>query len=71
MPKTIQPCSFATLCETSKRLTIEEAETKNDLRPLLSLYDNLNNLYEKLCKLDYLFQRKIIEQGIYIKGEKK
>jgi hypothetical protein len=64
MTQTVQPCSTPLLNKM-------EAEDNKIL--LLQIFDNLNNLYEKLSRLDYLMQRKNIEQILSRKctGEKR
>ena len=62
--QTTQPCSRATLNDPGKDLTINKHETEDNMDLLLSIFDDLNNLYEMLNRLDYLIERKEIEQII-------
>ncbi|MDR2942102.1 MAG: hypothetical protein LBV17_05890 [Treponema sp.] len=64
MTRTVQPRSTPLLNKM-------EAEDNKIL--LLHIFDSLNNLYEKLSRLDYLMQRKSIEQILSPKctGEKR
>jgi len=68
MTKTIQFRSHVTLCETNKVLTIQKPETEDNRALLLAVFDSLNNLYEKLNKLNFALQRKNIEQLLYPRG---
>jgi hypothetical protein len=65
MPQTIQPRSWALLNETGKDLTINKPETDDNRILLLQLFDSLNNLYEKLNRLNYEIQKKKLETKIY------
>jgi hypothetical protein len=74
MTQTIQPRSWAHLSETGKDLTIDnkpKTETEDVMGLLLQIFDGLNNLYEKLNRLNYVIQRKNIEQFLYKIGETK
>ena len=73
MTKTVQFRSGVTLCKTGKDLTIQEPETEDNRDLLLAVFDSLNNLYEKLNKLNYVLQRNNIEHFLYpgSKGETK
>jgi len=72
MAQTVQPRSWASLSETGKDLTIDKPEAEDDMSLLLQVYDSLNNLCEKLNRLDYVLKRKNMELNIYRKyqGEK-
>jgi hypothetical protein len=72
MTQTTQLRSWASLGETDKDLTLDKPKAEDDRELILQLFDNLNTLYEKLNKLDYLLQRKNIERILYQKnkGEK-
>jgi len=69
MTKTVQPSSQASLSETDKDLNIHKPETENNKNLLLSLFDDMNELQEMLNRLDYLLERKIIEQNISRKSK--
>jgi len=73
MTQTIQPRSLGYLSEAEKNLTINKPEAEDNMSLLLSVFDSLNKLHEKLNRLDYVIQRKKIEQKInnQNKGEKK
>jgi len=73
MTQTTQPCSWAVLNNADKGLTKNKPETEDNRKLLLSLFDSMNNLFEKLNRLNYLIQRKKLEQCIYRdnKGETK
>jgi hypothetical protein len=62
MTRTIQPCSWAYLSEAEKNLTLIKPETEDNVMLLLSVFDSLNKLCEKLNRLNYIIQRKNIEQ---------
>ena len=73
MTQTTQPCSWAVLNKPDKGLTKNKPEPENNRELLLSVFDSLNNLNEKINRLHYLIQRKKLEQIIYRnnKGETK
>ena len=71
MTQTIQPRSLATLNNAGKDLTIHKPETEDNMSLLLSVLDNLNNLYEKLNRLNYVLQRWNIELILYQKAKEK
>jgi len=64
MTQTIQPSSRA-LIETGGELTENKPETEDNRRLLLDVFDSLNKLSERLCRLNYLVERKRIEQILY------
>jgi UTP:GlnB (protein PII) uridylyltransferase len=68
MTKTIQHSTWKTLYETGKDLTTQNPETEDNMRLLLHIFDSLNDLYERLNRLNYVLQRKNIEQILYHKG---
>jgi hypothetical protein len=70
MTRTIQPRSFACLNEAGKTLTINKPkpETEDNMSLLLSVFDSLNNLCEKLNRLNYVIQRRHLELSIYSKS---
>ncbi|MDR2575737.1 MAG: hypothetical protein LBC52_04760 [Treponema sp.] len=65
MTQTTQPCSWAVLNKTDKGLTKNKPEMEDNEKLLLSLFDSMNNLCEKLNRLNYLIQRKELEQLLY------
>jgi hypothetical protein len=73
MTQTIQSRSCVSLKEADKDLNKNKLETEDNRILLLSVFDSLNNLNEKLIRLNYLIQRKNIEQILYSteKGENK
>jgi hypothetical protein len=70
MTQTIQPCSWAVLNKPDKDLTKNKPEAEDNRKLLLSVFDSLNNLCEKLNRLNYLLQRRNLEQIIYRNNEK-
>jgi hypothetical protein len=73
MTQTTQSCSMASLSDPCKNLTKNKPESENNMDLLLSIFDELNKLYEMINRLDYLIERKNIDQVLYPqeKGEKK
>ena len=69
MTQTAQPRSWATLSNAGKDLTKQKPETEDDRSRILSIFDGLNNLYEKLSRLEYLLKRRNIEQILYQRGK--
>jgi hypothetical protein len=75
MTKTIQPRSWKiAIYETDNDLHIQKPETEDNMRLLLTLSNNLNNLYENIERLNYLIKRyvdqnKKIEQILFTKGK--
>ena len=69
MTQTIQFRSWAILNEAGKDLTIQKPETEDIRSLLLSVLDCLNKLCENLNRLNYVLQRKNIEQILYPKGK--
>ena len=65
MTHTTQPRSWVTLNEPGRDLAIQEPETEDNMSLLLSVFDSLNNLCEKLSRLEYVLTRRNIEQIIY------
>jgi hypothetical protein len=68
MTQTIQSNSWNLLNKTGNDLSINKPETE-DSNLLLSLFDSMNDLHEELSRLNYLIERKILEQNIYRKGK--
>jgi len=73
MTKTIQPRSWAELNEEGRDLTIQKTKTEDNKSLMLSVFDSLNILQEKLNRLNYLLQRREIKRILYqnAKGETK
>jgi hypothetical protein len=71
MTQTIQSRSCVSLREADKDFKKNIPETEDNRTLLLSVFDSLNNLNEIIIKLDYLIQRKSIEQILYPKGKGK
>jgi len=68
MSRTEQPRSWATLSNAGEDLNKNKPEIESNKTIVLSLIDSLNNLYEKLIRLDNVMKRKIIEQALYPKN---
>jgi hypothetical protein len=64
MTQTVQIRSWALVNNTGKNLNKGKPEAEDNIGLLLSVFDSLNALYEKLCRLDYVMQRRIIEQSL-------
>jgi len=73
MTKTVQTRLLVSLSEPDKELTINKSEPEDNSGLLLQVFDNLNSLYEKLNRLNYVIERKNIEQILHqkCKGETK
>jgi hypothetical protein len=73
MSKTTQSSSWVTLSEEGKDLTMQKPETEDNMSLLLSVYDSLNILCEKLSRLDYVLTRRNLEQILDLKcrGDRK
>jgi hypothetical protein len=71
MSRTEQPRSWATLSNAGEDLNKNkpEPEIEDNRTIVLSLIDSLNNLCEKLTRLDYVIKRRGIEQELYSKGK--
>jgi len=66
---TSQPSSWAILSDAGKDLTVYDSETEENINLILTVCDNLNELYEKLSKLNYVMGRKIIEYKLHQKNK--
>jgi len=64
MTKTTQPRSWGVISNRGEDLNIKKPEAEDNFSLMLSIYDSLNNLYEKLNRLDYLMKRKTMELSI-------
>jgi len=69
MTQTTQLRSWATLSEAGKNLTPKKTETDDNRNRVLLVFDALNDLSEKLSRLEYLLKRKNLEQILYQKGK--
>jgi len=69
MTWTIQPRSAVSVNNIGKTLHKFESPADDNMRLLLSVFEGLNHLNEKLSRLDYLIQRKSIEKIICQKGK--
>jgi len=69
MTKTTQPRSWTALSEAGKDLTINNAETEDIISLLFTICDNLNELYEKLSRLNYVLGRKILKHNLCKKNK--
>jgi len=63
MTKTVQLRSLPMLEKTSKNLAVNKDKTGDDSSPLFSIYDNLNNLFKALTKMNNV-QNKLYEKLI-------
>jgi hypothetical protein len=68
MSKTIQFRSWATLSEPGETPNENTAEPEDNRKLLLAVYDNLNELYEKLSRLNYLIEKRKLEYRLYLEG---
>jgi hypothetical protein len=64
MTQTVQALSLAYLDKEGKDFNIDKPETEDNISLLIRLFDNLNNLYAELSKLDY--ELKFIRCGLKI-----
>ena len=70
MSRTEQSRSWAILSNAGEDLNANkpETETEDNKILLLSVFDSLNNLYEKLNRLNYVIKKRSIEQELYPKN---
>jgi hypothetical protein len=66
MTKTIQPCSSG-LYERSENFIKTKPEAEDNKSLILSVFDSLNNLREKINRLNYLIERRKMERILYQK----
>jgi len=71
MSRTIQLRSWATLSEPDDPPNEEKSEPEDNRKLLLAVYDNLNELYEKLIRLNYVIEKRKMEYYLYLKGIEK
>jgi len=62
MTQTTQSCSWASFNKAGKDLSINIPETEDNMSLLLSVFDSLNKLGERIRSLDYVLKRKKTEQ---------
>jgi len=67
MTQTVQSRSYVLLNYSRKDLN-RKPEAEDNISLLLSVFDSLNKLYENLNRLNYIVQRKNIEQILYQKS---
>jgi hypothetical protein len=67
MTKTVQPCSWAALGKAEKDLS----QTEDNRILLLSVFDSMNKLIESVTRLNYVIQRKKLEQILYQENKKE
>jgi hypothetical protein len=63
MTTTAQYSSSAVLNDTHESITKAENEIEENNNLLISIADGMNNLCEKLSRLEYVLKRKEIEQN--------
>ena len=68
MSRTIQLRSWATLSEPEDAPNENESEPEDNRKLLLAVYDNLNELYEKLIRLNYVIEKRKLEYYLYLRG---
>jgi len=64
MTQTTQNRSLAVLNEPGKNPAKNKPETEDNMKLLLMVYDNLNELYERLNRLGNIIERKTSEHKI-------
>jgi len=65
MTKTMQPCAFKNAVYVTNNYLPVQNEPEDNISLLLSIFDNLYELYEKLSRLSYLIERKIMEHNLH------
>jgi len=65
MSRTEQSRSWATLSNAGEDLNENKQEPQDNKALLLSVFDSLNKLYERLNRLDYVLTKKLMEQELY------
>jgi len=72
MAQTMQPCSRAFFNnDGGKDSTINKPEAENNISLLLSIFDGLNTLYERLSRLEYVLERKNLEHILHRKEKER
>jgi hypothetical protein len=69
MTQTTQSRSLAALSDAENELTPNNPETEDNAGLLLTICSSLNELYEKLSRLNYLMGKKIAEYNLHLKGK--
>jgi len=64
MTRTAQSRSWAALNEAGRDLTIKKPKKDDNARLLLAVYDSLYELYEKLCRLSHVMEKRIVEYNL-------
>jgi len=63
MTQTTQARSLVTLNETGKNLQKNKPETEDNAKLLLAVYQNMNELYDRLIRLNNIIGRRIAERN--------
>jgi len=71
MSRTIQLRSWATLSEPGENPNENQSEPEDNRKLLLTVFDNLNELYEKLNRLNYVIEKRKLEYYLYLKGKEE
>jgi hypothetical protein len=69
MTQTKQPRSLAYFSESEKKPDKNTPKTEDNMALLISVYDSLNKLCDRLNRLNYLLKRKNVVQISSQKGE--
>ena len=65
MTHTIQSRPSGSSSKSDTDLSVHEGETEDNMDLLLQMLGNLDNIYEKLSRLDHLMERKEIELKLH------
>ena len=71
MSRTIQLRSWATLSEPGETQNENNLEPEDNRKLLLAVYDDLNELCEKLARLNYVIGKRRLENYLYLNGIKE
>jgi len=69
MTQTAQYRSLAALNEPGKTPAKNKPETENNAKLLLAVYENLNELYERLNRLSNIIEKRTSEHNLNRKNE--
>jgi TorA maturation chaperone TorD len=69
MTYTIQPNSREFLSDKDKNFEENKPETEDNMSLLLSVLESMNNLCDKLSRLNNVIQKKSVELNLYGIGE--
>jgi len=69
MTQTTQSRSLGALNEPEENSTTNKPEKEDNAKLLLAVYDNLNELYERLSRLNTIIEKRNAELNLYRKGE--